>query len=110
MRHVVVALLALTVTVAAQTPSPEFEVASIKQNTSDVMGRYFPPSIRTGQFTAIAMTMQEFVLFGYPVQPAPPQVVGMPDWARSEHYDVVAKLKAGATLEEQQQMWRALLT
>lgn len=109
MRYVIAALVALTVTVDGQAPSQEFDVASIKRNTTDVFGRYIPPGIRSGQFTAIAMTMQELVLFAYPLQTAPPQVLGLPDWARSERYDVAAKLKAGATSGELQEMWRALL-
>jgi uncharacterized protein (TIGR03435 family) len=109
MRYVIAALLALTVTVGGQAPSQEFDVASIRRNTTDVFGRYIPPAIRSGQFTVTAMTMQEIVLFAYPLQTAPAQVLGLPDWARSEHYDVAAKLKADANAAELQQMWRALL-
>jgi len=109
MRCGIAALVVLTLTFGAPIVAQEFEVASIKRNPTDVVGRYIPPSIRSGQFSAIAMTTQELVLFAYPLQTQPAQVLGLPDWARSEHYDVTAKLKADATAAELQQMWRTLL-
>jgi bla regulator protein BlaR1 len=35
-------------------------------------------------------------------------VVGLPDWARRERYDIIARPPAGTTPEQRQEMWRAL--
>jgi uncharacterized protein (TIGR03435 family) len=34
-------------------------------------------------------------------------VVGLPDWTRTERYDITAKAPAGASRDQQQVMWRA---
>ena len=90
--------------------SPEFEVASIKRNTTNQFATGPLPNPATGLVSLINVTARTIVLRAYPVQTFPIQVVGLPSWAESERYDVVAQGKAGATPEEQQQMWRALLT
>jgi uncharacterized protein (TIGR03435 family) len=98
----------LAVTTAAQAP-PEFEVASIKRNTTNTFASGPPPNPASGQAAMTNVPIQTIVLRGYPLETIPVQVIGLPDWAATERYDVVAKGKPGATLEEQQQMWRALL-
>ncbi len=100
---------ALCVTLAAQAPL-EFEVASIKRNTTNTFASGPPPNPASGQVSMINATIQALILRGYPLQTTPPLVTGLPEWAESERYDVVAKGKPGATPDEQQQMWRALLT
>jgi uncharacterized protein (TIGR03435 family) len=88
---------------------PEFEVASIKRNTINQFATGPPPNPSSGLFSMINVPARVIVLRAYPVQTTPIEVLGLPSWAESERYDVVAKGKAGATPEEQQQMWRALL-
>jgi uncharacterized protein (TIGR03435 family) len=101
------AIAAVVAPVASQ--SLEFEVASIKRNTSNTFAG--PPSIQpSGQISMPNMPLQTLVVAGYPLQTVPVLVIGLPGWAASERYDVVAKGKPGATPEERQQMWRALLT
>src|SRR5439155_6367418 len=88
---------------AGQTP--EFEVASIKRNTTNQLGSSGPPpSPATGTFSMINVPARTIILRAYPLQILPIQVLGLPSWAESERYDIVAKGKAGATTEEQQQM------
>jgi uncharacterized protein (TIGR03435 family) len=101
-------LAALGVTSAAQAPL-EFEVASIKRNTTNTFASGPPPNPASGQVSMTNVPVQTIVLRAYPLQTVPAQVVGLPDWARSENYDVIAKGKPGATADEQQQMWKALL-
>jgi uncharacterized protein (TIGR03435 family) len=101
-------VLTLCVTAAAQAPL-EFEVASIKRNTTNTFASGPPPNPASGQVAMTNVPVQTIILRGYPLQTLPVQVLGLPDWAESERYDVVAKGKPGATQEEQQQMWRALL-
>jgi uncharacterized protein (TIGR03435 family) len=93
----------------AQAPL-EFDVAAIKRNTTNTFASGPPPNPASGQVSMTNVPVQMIVLRGYPLQMAPVQVIGLPEWAESERYDVIAKGKPGATPDEQQQMWRALLT
>jgi uncharacterized protein (TIGR03435 family) len=54
--------------------------------------------------------VRNLILRAYPLDP-PIEVRGLPGWAdvEGERYNVIAKGKAGASAEELQQMWRALL-
>jgi uncharacterized protein (TIGR03435 family) len=104
------AVVALSVTTAAAQAPLEFDVASIKRNTANTFASGPPPNPASGQVSMVNAPVQTLVVRAYPLQTVPVQVIGLPDWAESERYDVVAKGKPGATPEEQQQMWRALLT
>ena len=112
MRAITVALMALCsgAVLAMQNAEPQFEVASIKRNTSGEVPHYLPPGIRPGQFSVINMTMRDIVQFGYPARTRPALVLGLPAWAESDGYDVMARLTSTPTPAEQQQMWRTLLT
>jgi uncharacterized protein (TIGR03435 family) len=101
-------LLLVSAMLHAQAPL-EFEVASIKRNTTNTFASGPPPNPASGQLSMTNVPVQSLVLAGYPLQTIPVQVVGLPDWAASERYDVVAKGKPAATLDERQEMWRALL-
>jgi len=96
---------------AGPPPAPlEFEVASIKRNTSDrpPIGAPLNPAA-TSEVVLRWSPARIMVLRAFPVSTIPVEIVGLPSWADSERYDVVAKVKPGTTLPEQQQMWRALL-
>ena len=83
----------LQVLVAAQAPAPapqgerpRFEAASVKPNTSPQGGinnRFSP-----GRFAYVNTPLEVFVYtaYGFPSD----RVVGMPDWARREKYDITA--------------------
>ena len=106
-----VGLVMTAATLAAQqSTSIEFDVASIKRNTTNTFASGPPPNPASGQVSMTNVPVQMIVLRAYPLQTAPVQVIGLPDWAESERYDVIAKGKPGATPDEQQEMWRALLT
>jgi bla regulator protein blaR1 len=85
---------------------PRFEVVSIKRSNQppDFVRR---PST-TGTFTSSA-TAQGLVAIAFPEITAPEDMFGLPAWATTDRYDVVAKGKAGATLSEEAEMWRQML-
>ena len=101
---------ALSVTLAAQAPI-EFEVASIKRNTSADFPIGAPPDPATGQIVLRQIPARNLILQAYPLSTLPIQVLNLPSWAdiTGDRYDRVAKGKAGPTAEERQQMFRALL-
>jgi uncharacterized protein (TIGR03435 family) len=86
---------------------PAFEVASIKQNTSgDRWESVSKPA--GGRFTVKNATVAWLVRTAYRVEPF--QVTGLPPWASSERYDVVAKAAdPDATLDQMRQMLQTLL-
>ena len=94
-------------TVEGQAPL-EFDVASIKRNTSGQVGNSMR-SMPDGSEVMTNVTIQQFVGAAYPSQSG--EYLGLPDWARigGDRYDVTVKPPAGATREQRQQMWRALL-
>jgi len=78
----------LQVTPQDSGPLPQFEVASIKPNTS---GKG-PVRIQTspgGRFTAINVTLKNLVQFAFKLQAF--QVSGGPEWITDDRFDVVAK-------------------
>ena len=112
MRRSVLAAAAAVVAIVAPLASQslEFDVASIKRNTSNTFPGGAPSNPASGQLSMANVPLQTLVLAGYPLQTIPALVIGMPGWATSDRYDVVAKGKPGATQDERRQMWRALLT
>jgi uncharacterized protein (TIGR03435 family) len=91
----------------AQAPL-EFEVVSIKRNTTNTFVAEPATNIAAGRYWLSNVGVGTMVLQGYQVNGVP-KLLNLPDWASSERYDVLAKGKARATTNEQQQMWRALL-
>jgi uncharacterized protein (TIGR03435 family) len=79
----------------AQTPSsPEFEAASIKQNTS-VGARRNLVVTPGGRFAATYTTLRELVTLAYTLPSGrvrhDSQISGGPSWINLDHFDVVAK-------------------
>ena len=70
---------------AAQEPTPRFEVASVKPNTS----RDARPNVDAtpGRFTATAVTLRELIGMGYSVTS---RIIGGPDWLDTDRFDIVA--------------------
>jgi uncharacterized protein (TIGR03435 family) len=95
--------------VAAQSGTAQFEVASIKRDLGSPLTFLSRPDEPNGQVRLMNVPVLALVLRAFPVETVPPDVSGLPSWADDERYDVIAKGKPGATIEEQQQMWRALL-
>ncbi|HLG55313.1 MAG TPA: TIGR03435 family protein [Vicinamibacterales bacterium] len=84
----------------------EFDVASIKENTSlDAGGnlRLMPG----GGLRAQHMNARSLVTVAYQLQPY--QLLGAPDWTRNTYYDVEAKPRGEATREQTFAMLQTLL-
>lgn len=99
-------LATLSATVATQAPLPEFEVASIRRNTSGERGNSMR-SMPDGTEVMVNSPLRSFIGAGYPSESG--QYIGLPDWAQNERFDVTVKPPAGATRDQRRQMWRTLL-
>ncbi len=113
MRYLIacVSLVTFTATLSAQNAEPQFEVASIKRNTSDrpTPTPGGPPNPASGQISMTWTSARGIVIRAFTGLTIPIQVFGLPDWADTERYDVTVRFRPGATVEEQAQMWRNLL-
>jgi uncharacterized protein (TIGR03435 family) len=113
MRSIVLSL-ALTSAVAAQALSQadlRFDVVSIKRNTSNALGSNGSSERPDGGFTLLNVPMMTLVARAQFPLVAPVDMVGLPEWARSERYDVAATspLTRPATPQERAEMLRAML-
>lgn len=96
------------------TPSPTFEVASVKPSAPvpPSGGVYFGPprggpgTPDPGQITWTYATLRGLLMTAYDVKGY--QITG-PAWLASERYDIAAKVPAGATKEQVDVMWQNLL-
>jgi uncharacterized protein (TIGR03435 family) len=70
----------------AANANPTFEVATIKPSKPGQPGRAF--LVRGRRFLTINTPLTAIISFAYGVQPK--QVIGLPDWADSEKYDIEA--------------------
>ena len=94
---------------AAQQPAPLFEVASIKRNTDPRPPGSGPVRTPKGEIRVVAVLARLLVLYAYPLDAAPAEVVGVPSWANSERYDITVKGIADATPDQVTRVWRTLL-
>jgi uncharacterized protein (TIGR03435 family) len=105
-RFVVVVLCSVTVSLAAQQPAdPKFEVASIRQNVSGAGSNGW--NIRGETLTATNVWLVDLMPVAYEITAL--QIVGGPDWVRSDRFDIVAKMTADATRDQMAVMLRTLL-
>src|SRR5882672_8201829 len=78
-------------TIAAQeSPSPTFEVATVKRNKSGP-GNSLLRRLPGGRLTATNMPVRPMITFAY--QLAQYQLVGGPSWISTDAFDVVAKME-----------------
>ena len=87
----------------AQTPRAEFDVVSIKRSAPDAVGG----SMRTlpdGTSIMANVRVQQFIRGAAPVPVR--DVIGLPEWATTERYDVTAKPPTGSTPQQRSEMWR----
>lgn len=95
----------------SNSPRLEFEVASIRLHPPDNSGQ-FQSSMRTlpnGQVVMTNVSLRTLLQRGYPSRGSQ-QIVGFPAWAEGKYYDVNVKANRPVSRDEQQEMWRALLT
>ena len=114
MRTIVLSLLFTSAVVSAQgssQPDLRFAVVSIKRNTSNALGSNGSSERPDGGFTLLNVPMMTLVARAQFPLIAPIDMVGLPEWARSERYDVSATspLSRPATPQERATMVRAML-
>jgi uncharacterized protein (TIGR03435 family) len=99
---------AALMSVAAGAPGdkPQFEVASIKPNTSDSRFVNIPPPIG-GRFKATNVTLTMLLGVAYRVRPN--QISGGPNWMGSERYDIETRAQGNPTRDEFTAMLQSLL-
>jgi uncharacterized protein (TIGR03435 family) len=71
----------------AATADPEFEVATIKPSKPDQQGKGF--MVKGREFDTINTSLIDLITFAYGIHPK--QIVGAPDWAGTDKYDLTAK-------------------
>jgi len=101
----------------ATAPKLEFDVASVKLNKSEGMASmnfslgvgdgYVPNG---GSFVATDLPLTVYIMFAYKMTANQAQSMKLPDWVRTEKYDIVAKTENHeATKDEMRWMMRSLL-
>jgi uncharacterized protein (TIGR03435 family) len=91
---------------------PTFDVVSIKRNQASVAGRFENPIViqrPDGGFTQTRVPISALIARAYSAGP-PADMVGLPDWAIREYYDVSATSSlTKATAEDRTAMLKAML-
>src|SRR5437762_3415530 len=101
--------LAITPLIQTQTAHAayaQFEVASVKTNTSGE-ARFSINRPDGSRFTATNSPLNLLIGMAYKVRPN--QISGAPAWAASVRYDIAAKTEGNPTPEQAEAMIRALL-
>lgn len=113
MRAMVLSMLLTSAFVAAQAPTdgPRFEVVSIKPNTSNTVFSNGSSERPDGGFTLINVPMMTLIARAQFPSIAPIDMVGLPEWARRDHWDVSATspLSRPSLPQERAAMMRAML-
>ena len=112
MRKLVLSLVVTSTAVLAQAPDgPRFDVVSIRRNTSNVLGSNGSSERPDGSFTLLNIPIMTLIGRAQFPAIAPIDMVGLPEWAQREPYDVSATspLRRPATPEERAAMLRAML-
>ena len=91
---------------AALSAQLSFEVASIRPSTSLNQGGTMGP--KPGRFFAINVPTTAFITFGHDIKSY--QLVGAPDWARTDRYNLDATTGPNANREQMREMMRSLLS
>jgi uncharacterized protein (TIGR03435 family) len=93
----------------AAAQGPVFDVATIRPNTSGLIGG--PGARRVGWDAGGTFTMIDgaTMVLIHSAWPDSTEVIGAPEWVSSEHYDVIARPDTPATREQRTLMLRALL-
>lgn len=113
MRAIVLSLVVASTAALAQSPADglRFEVVSIKRNTSNALGSNGSSDRPDGSFTLLNVPMMTLIAGAQFPSIAPIDMIGLPEWAQRDRYDVSAKspLSRPATPEERAAMHRAML-
>lgn len=88
-----------------QAARSDFEVASIKPNTSGDPGRYIRPS--AGRLSVTNMAVKDLLTYAFQVRDF--QISGGPGWINSDRYDIEAKTNGNVSPEQSRAMLKGLL-
>jgi uncharacterized protein (TIGR03435 family) len=100
-------LAAATYGVFAQdAPRPEFQVVSIKLNTTNPGNRMQRP-LPGGRWSSRNASLQMIILTAYGIQPY--QLIGGPNWMESDGFDIEAKADGEASTAQMLLMLQSLL-
>jgi hypothetical protein len=109
LRPSVIAVLIVSASVALvaqDTQRVEFEAVSIKRNTVD------PPDSGGGFGSSDGSEGFGNITVGWLIRKGSSdrtlEVIGLPEWATTERYDVRVKSRAGATSEQRREMWQRM--
>jgi uncharacterized protein (TIGR03435 family) len=105
MRPRLVLFVLCTVALVAQTP-PAFEVASVKPNKSGTTQANI--GMLPNGVNFVNLPLRAIIQFAYGVN-QPSKLVGVPDWAAMERYDIAARAAGPVTPDERRLMLQALL-
>jgi uncharacterized protein (TIGR03435 family) len=89
----------------AQSPRPQFEVASIKHSGATAGAEFgvFPG----GRLAAKNQSVWALIFHAYDLRPY--QLPDSPEWTNSERYDIEAKAEGNPTIKEMMPMLQSLL-
>jgi uncharacterized protein (TIGR03435 family) len=106
LRFLPAALMACAVFAQTPKPRPEFEVASIKPSPEVLDNVKIGMRIDGSQVYFTAFSLKDYIRIANRVKDY--QVI-CPDWVTSQRFDIAAKLPAGATREDVNDMLESLL-
>jgi uncharacterized protein (TIGR03435 family) len=93
---VIVSVLAADVSFAQAPPDTSFETASVRPSKSTDLKRGFRAAGE--QLTATNVAVEDLIRVAYQLRIHDERLLGVPDWARTATYTIVAKAPAGMTL------------
>src|SRR5436309_14248014 len=108
---VVIVILAALAAIDAHSQAPalvgaQFDVVSIKPHPYDPASGGGMRTLPDGTFMMTSQPIISIISAASPVPVSPREIIGLPDWARTEAYDIIAKPVAGAnpTREQRKEM------
>jgi uncharacterized protein (TIGR03435 family) len=104
-RLLILVLLLAAAGLAAQA-APAFDAVSIKRNTSGAQSSSFRP-LNGSAFSMTNYGMVAAIATAYPAKNA--EIIGAPDWVRTERYDIIAKAAGKPPDAEIRAMLRGML-
>jgi uncharacterized protein (TIGR03435 family) len=91
----------------AQSPRPEFEVASIKPFSPSGPGQVgIGVHVDGAQIRVVGLSLRDYLGFAYKIKAT---LISGPDWTATERFDISAALPAGSTPAQLPEMLQALL-
>jgi uncharacterized protein (TIGR03435 family) len=102
---IVFSFVCCAASLGGQTAPDAFEVASVKSDKSGSLNSSMMP--RGDRFVATNVTVETLLLFA--LDTSQYQLFNVPDWARQEHFDIVAKAESPLTTTQIRDRLRSLL-